>query len=267
MIKLLAVDMDGTCLDSEGRMSEETVCALKKAAESGVIVVPTTGRNATCLPDMLKKENFYHYIISSNGSLVLERETGREIFTAYIENETAVKIAKKFSRLPVLLGAHANREFYVQGWILYFGVKHFFKNDDIIINRVRSMAKALKNRELKVEEFQLFYKGRKFGDTVKKIISPYVGIVSASSEKYSEVYNAKGTKGTALLALAKELGIDASEIACIVDEENDISMFDIAGVGLAMGNAIDEIKKRAKYILPSNDEKGVVYAVENYILK
>ena len=68
MIKILAVDMDGTCLDSNGQMAPETLQALKTAAEKGVLVVPTTGRNVNCLPKALKNQDFYRYIISSNGS-------------------------------------------------------------------------------------------------------------------------------------------------------------------------------------------------------
>ena len=71
MIKLLAVDMDGTCLNSKGKMTDKTLEALKKAAESGVIVVPTTGRNITCLPKRIQGESFYRYVISSNGALRL----------------------------------------------------------------------------------------------------------------------------------------------------------------------------------------------------
>ncbi len=89
----------------------------------------------------------------------------------------------------------------------------------------------------------------------------------AHSKGYAEIYNKKGSKGTALLALGEALGITADEIACIGDEENDISMFDVAGLPMAMGNAIDTIKERAKVILPTNDEKGVATAIYDYILK
>lgn len=67
MIKLLAVDMDGTCLDSKSRMSGDNVAALKKAAQSGIIVVLTTGRNLKCLPHRLQEEDFYRYVITSDG--------------------------------------------------------------------------------------------------------------------------------------------------------------------------------------------------------
>ena len=90
MIKLLAVDMDGTCLDSNGRMNDETLSALKYAAQKGITVVPTTGRNINCLPLKIKNENFYRYVISSNGALVVDLKEDKEIFTASDDMERNV---------------------------------------------------------------------------------------------------------------------------------------------------------------------------------
>ena len=77
MIKLLAVDMDGTCLDKDGKMSDKTYYALKKAAEKGIIVVPTTGRNINCLPVRIKNDSLYRYVISSNGALVVDLQENK----------------------------------------------------------------------------------------------------------------------------------------------------------------------------------------------
>ena len=72
-------------------------------------------------------------------------------------------------------------------------------------------------------------------------------------------------KGKALSVLAEKLGIDKSEIACIGDGENDLPMFDVSGLKFAMGNAVDELKKKADAVLSSNNENGVAEAV-NMIL-
>ena len=62
MVKLLAVDMDGTCLTSKKKISERTMSALKQAADKGIIVVPITGRSLDCLPRQLINESFYRYV-------------------------------------------------------------------------------------------------------------------------------------------------------------------------------------------------------------
>ncbi len=262
MIKLLAVDMDGTCLNSKGKMSDNTLKALKKAAESGILVVPTTGRNATCLPVKLKNESFYRYTVSSNGALVLDLKENKEIFNSYIDNKTAVSILNSCKGFNIFIAAHIDREYYVQGRIVYYVVKHFLGDDAPNLKCVRNMAKAVSKIGRHIEEFQFFYFSEKYREKIREIIKPYSEVCSAHSKGYAEIYNKSGSKGTALLALAEHLGITADEIACIGDEENDISMFDIAGTRFAMGNAIEQIKNRADTVLPTNDEDGVAKAVD-----
>lgn len=267
MIKILAVDMDGTCLDSKGKMAPETLKALKTASERGVLVVPTTGRNVNCLPKALKNQSFYRYIISSNGSLVVDTRDGKILFDACIECDTAVEILGKLKGMLLFKAAHMDKDYYTQGKILQYMVKRFFDDETANIIYAFNLKAFIKAQGKKVEEFQLFYKNEAYREKIKKILEPYSEITVANSKGYAEIYNKKGSKGTALLALGEALGITAEEIACIGDEENDISMFDVAGLPMAMGNAIDEIKKRAKVILPTNDEKGVVTAIYDYILK
>ena len=267
MIKLLAVDMDGTCLDSKGRMSQKTFEALKKASEKGVIVVPTTGRNINCLPVPLKNQSFYRYIISSNGALVVDTAEDKEIFKSYIDSKTGAEILKKCRRHLIFIAAHIDRDYYVQGKAVYKGVKHYMGDDASNLIIVKNMAKTVRKQGGHIEELQLFYYGERYRKIIKKIIAPYPDICSAHASNYAEIFNKNGSKGNALKALADQLGIDMSEVACIGDEENDISMFRVAGTPLAMGNAIDKLKSLAKHILPTNDEDGVAFAVENYILK
>lgn len=269
MIKLLAVDMDGTCLDKEGKMSDNTLNALKKAAEAGIIVVPTTGRNINCLPIKIKNESFYRYVISSNGSLVVDLKEDRELFSAYIDKATACEILRKLRKHMILTALHMNRDFYVNGIILYCGVRHVLKDDATNLKIIRNLSRFVRKNNVNVEEFQLFYHGQKYRDIIKDIIAPFEDICAAFSDGYAELYHSSGTKGTALLKLGSLLGITPDEIVCIGDEENDISMFEVIGHPYAMGNAIDKVKALAEKVLPTNNEDGVAFAIneilgENY---
>ncbi len=266
MIKLLAVDMDGTCLNSEGKMSEETFAALKKAANSGIIVVPTTGRNLNCLPERIKNENFYRYAITTNGALALDLENDTELFSAYINNSVAADILREIRKQPILTSVNINRRYCIKGVILYIGVKHVLGKDARNTRVVASAVRAVKDKNAKIEGIHLFYLNEKYRDLIRSLVSRYDGICATFSRKYAEIYSSYGTKGNALLALGKHLNISAEEIACIGDESNDISMFRAVGKSFAMGNAIDELKEIADVILPSNDDNGVAFAINNYIL-
>ena len=265
MIKLLAVDMDGTCLGSDGKMSDKTYEALKKAADSGIIVVPTTGRNINILPKKIKNDNFYRYVISSNGSLVVDLEENRELSSAYIDSKTAGDILKQLRKHLILTAIHMNRDFYVNGLILYFGVKRVLKEDATGLKISHHLSRLVKKEGVTVEEFQLFYRGEKYRDIIKDIIAPHKDVCAAFSDGYAELFHRDGTKGTALLRLASHLGITPDEIVCIGDEENDISMFEVIGHPYAMGNAIDKIKELAEKVLPTNDEDGVAFAVNEIL--
>src|SRR5699024_2220547 len=109
MIRLLAVDMDGTCLDSRSRITDRTIGALRKAAAAGIQVVPTTGRSMTCVPhrlaagtirktsggkgraadDARKNRGLFRYVITSNGAQVTDIEKSQAIFREMIPKGTA----------------------------------------------------------------------------------------------------------------------------------------------------------------------------------
>lgn len=266
MIKLLAVDMDGTCLDPKGKMSDETVTALKKAAAAGILVVPTTGRNINCLPEKIKDEIFYRYAITTNGALVLDLEKNEEIFSAYLDNKDIADILCELKKYPILTALNLNRHYCAKGIILYFGIKHVLGKDARKLQVVPSAIGITKKKNTLIEDIQLFYHNDKYSDIIRQAVSKHEGICVTFARKYAEIYSSKGTKGNALLALGKHLGISADEIACIGDEANDVSMFNVVGKSFAMGNAIEALKEIADVILPSNDENGVAYAIDRYIL-
>jgi Cof subfamily protein (haloacid dehalogenase superfamily) len=91
--------------------------------------------------------------------------------------------------------------------------------------------------------------------------------IAKSKETYLEVTHLEANKGSALLHLAKKLGIDCSEIIGIGDNHNDFELITTAGLGIAMGNAVKELKDSADYISLTNNEEGVRHAIEKFILE
>lgn len=97
-IRLLAVDMDGTCLNSRSQMTAETIRALEAAAKAGIIVVPTTGRSLSCLPHRLAgRQNIYRYVISSNGASVADCREKKEWMQTLIPKEQALRLVRACS--------------------------------------------------------------------------------------------------------------------------------------------------------------------------
>ena len=91
MIRLLALDMDGTCLNGRSRMTEETIRTIRKAADAGIIIVPTSGRPLTCLPyQMTQEKGLYRYTITSNGAQVVDLEEKKTLFRMLMKRERVV---------------------------------------------------------------------------------------------------------------------------------------------------------------------------------
>lgn len=267
MIKLLAVDMDGTCLDSRNRFPEPVMQALKAAAQAGITVVPTTGRTLQCLPRALRQENFYRYVISSNGAEVTDQQTGQSLFQAQIPASRAAQLLREAKPLHLGISTHQNHEFLLQGRPFFTLGRLIYGKDAENTICARDIAAQLEQEQGTVEEIQLFFFRKKTRQKAQQMLDGYPELEKAWSVNYVEVYSREATKGTALAALGKQLGLEPGQIACVGDADNDLPMFRQAGLRFAMGNAIDQLKAQADVILPSNDENGVAAAVYEHLLK
>ena len=267
MNKMLAVDMDGTCLNDKNIISEENLKALRVASHKSIIVVPTTGRALSCLPHQLKGESFYHYVISSNGALLTDIDNNCKLFRALLANEMVISLLEAVEDLKLGISIHANDELILQGKLLAAMGRISYGVDAKQALVVKDVCEYLKVKKCDVEEVQLFFFSDKTRDSLKEILNKYKNIEYAFSDKYVELYSRNANKGNALAALAKKLNIDLKDIACIGDSENDLSMFDVAGFKMAMGNAIDELKNKADVCLNNNNENGVADGINNHLIK
>lgn len=266
MIRLLAIDMDETCLNDKKIISDENLNAMKKAAEAGITVVPTTGRAFSCLPHQLKDEKFYPYVISSNGAAVTDMATGRDIFTELIPYESAHDFLSRFEDKSIGISAHINHDFVLQGHALRLLGKLSYGKDAGYTRYSKNIARMITDEKTDVEEIQLFYFGKEAEASVNRILSDYDCFIQSCTDNYAEIYSVRTSKGNALAALAGDLGISADEIACIGDAENDFSMFRASGLKFAMGNAIPALKEMADVLVPTNNESGVAFAIERHLL-
>ncbi len=266
MIKLLAVDMDGTCLNRKNRISDETMKALEDAAKAGILIVPTTGRTTTCLPMQLKGANFWRYIISSNGADVLDARTNKTIYHALIPHAQTAQILEECGKNGIGLSIHLEHQFIVQGvWLNLLG-RITYGRDAKNTQYERNIVQRLRRQGKDVEEIQLFFLSKRKKELVEKVLEQHKNLSAAYSSNYVEIYEEKASKGNALKALAQYLQIAPEEIACIGDAENDLSMFAASGLKMAMGNAIPKLKQKADAVLPTNEESGVACGIRQYLL-
>ncbi|EET58935.1 hypothetical protein BRYFOR_09041 [Marvinbryantia formatexigens DSM 14469] len=263
--KLLAIDMDGTCLNSRSKISDENLKWLRRAGAQGIEIVPATGRALTCLPYQLKKENLFRYVITSNGASVTDISTGRDIFRALIPQKTAVELMRECGGKGVGMTVHIDHEYLVQGKLLAALGRLQYGKDAASAKALRDIVAYAAGMQSDVEELQFFFFSQSARRRTEQALRHYPELAAAYAGNYVEIYSRNATKGTALAAVEKHLDIGQEETACIGDGENDFSMFREAGMCFAVQNAVAGLKSAADRVVASNDENGVAEAIR-YLL-
>lgn len=286
MIKLLAVDMDGTCLDRKSRITDGTIRTLRDAAAAGITVVPATGRSMACIPhrlaagtirkniagygkiseDARDNQGLFRYVITSNGAQVTDIVEKRELFREMIPKEAALALLKQCRKIRLGVTSHMNNEYLLQGRILVLLGHLVYGRDAGAVRWVRDMSETVRTSGYEVEELQFYFMSPSARNEIRSVLAGFPELSAAYTRLYVEVFASGASKGNALQALADHLGIRKEEAACIGDGENDLSMFRAAGLKIAMGNAVPELKKAADIITGTNDRDGAAEAVRRYIL-
>lgn len=279
MIKLLAVDMDGTCLDRKSRISDNTMRALRQAAEAGITVVPTTGRNLYCLPHRLAKGSLYagssaeahrnrglfRYVISSNGARAVDVQSRTTLFERLILNETAVSLLERCKGQHFITASHISNRYLLQGRSAALAGRVVYGKDAKGIYCVKDMARTVKKSAYGTEELQFYFFTKKMRGALEQILEDFPMLTAAYTSVYGEVFSKDASKGNALKALAGRLGITKEETACIGDGENDLSMFEVCGLRIAMGNGFKGLKEQADFVTSSNNRDGAAKAVKRIL--
>ncbi len=261
--KLIAIDMDGTMLNTKHEVSKENVDMVKKAIEQGKEVVISTGRSSVALKRYVQQFDFKSPFIVYNGAGLKYLETEDYIARTDLEFEVAKEVCEKGLELGTTVLMWADDKLYVTG--SKAGIKFYAFHSGTDFVEIESI------EELKGKGIHKVM----FSDSVENIRKLYSVFVDDSYDKSNftisipqilEFFNKKASKGDAVLNYAKTLGIKQEEIICIGDGMNDISMIKMAGLGVAMGNACEELKAVADYVTKTNDENGVAYTIEKFML-
>lgn len=289
MYKLIAIDIDGTLLDSYGDISEENKKAIKDATEKGIQVVLSSGRISGSIKNIANEVGANKYLISCNGALIYDIEKEEEIYNKYLTKDKVLEIIKLCEENSIFYTVYTtntlitkslnhNILFYnnenkknsserkidmnitenIYSYVENYDKDDFLKvvicdSDKMIFSRIISILKKKKHIEvLEVEHMS------------KKSIKSGTEDVELSYF-YTEITNENVNKWTATKYLIDQLGIKKEEIIAIGDNINDIEVLKHAGVGIAMGNSSPEVKKISKYVVSDNDSNGVAEAINKYV--
>ena len=270
---LIAVDIDGTLLNDRSELSGENRKAIDALSQKGIAVVPVTGRTYYEIPEAVRKCESIRFFVYSNGACIFDREQGT-VYSSTIPCETAADI---FSLLdsyetytevysagyPWADGAKLNAECFD-----YYGISRRFQK---IIEKSRKtvsdFSSELKSESLKPELFNSFFRSEKDRDECReKLYEHFPDIEAVSSLGLNlEIMNEGTNKGTGLLKLCDIIKTDPAKVIAIGDNDNDIRLFEIAGMRCAVSNACEKLKAMATEIICSNNEHVIDYVEKNIL--
>lgn len=273
-IKLVAIDLDGTLLHTDRSLSDENKAAIKEAKEAGVHIVLCTGRPLRSMQHVLEEAELMDkgdIAITYNGGLIQKTNTGEIINEITFNREECLDIYE----LGQLLNMPIN---FID--LDYVYEPPYPKGAESIYQafaRDVPKEKALQYVNVDVAELPDPF-------TINKIVisrppeeldAAIPNIPASYHEKYNiyksqphilEILPQHVDKGYSMRILGELLGLSKDQIMGIGDQENDLSLVENAGFGVAMGNAIEHVKEAADYITLTNDENGVAHVIRKFVL-
>ncbi|UOR10790.1 Cof-type HAD-IIB family hydrolase [Halobacillus amylolyticus] len=283
-MKMIAIDLDGTLLNSRSKISEENIAAIKKAQSKGVEVVIATGRAEFDVREVFAKTDVSTWVIGANGatihqpdrecfsavpidpndgkdilqwleqeqfyyevfsdSAILTPQNGRELLNIELDRIRSANPQADVSDLKLAM----EKQFGQQG---FFQVDSFQEILDANVPLYNVLAFSFDQEKLDLgwRQFEL---------------REDLTLVSSSLHNF-ELEHKNASKGIALSKLANHFGMNLRDVGAIGDSPNDLSMLEVTGHSAAMANGRNVVKEASDFITKSNDEHGVAYTISQWL--
>lgn len=277
--KLVAIDIDGTLLRNNGTLSKKTIETIKKCEENGVKACICTGRNIKNTIKIARSVSKEMPFVCADGCIFYDVKNDEVALEHKLLTETFEIIMREVDKYNLYV-EFCTKKYYIK----------YVKNMELEKFSYGGVAKTLKEkfnhyfiRNVRyVKDFEKFIKDYKDNtnqiiiagedDELEKI-KVYLNSNDFSDvdirydlwDRYIFIVPKNCTKAYGLEILSKHFNIDVDDMIAIGDQMNDIDMIKKAGMGIAMGNAHDTIKKEANFITKTNEEDGVAYAINKFI--
>jgi Cof subfamily protein (haloacid dehalogenase superfamily) len=266
MYKLIAIDMDGTLLKEDKTLSKETCRVIKKAHSKGIKIVLSTGRPLRGIEQYLEKLNLVSdkdYAVTFNGAVVQNIKTKEIIAEKGLTRADMLFLYDVSLKLNLNIHALTHNSVISPRNSTYTQLESDLNNMPLQIIDFKNLSKSTEIiKILMVEDPAILQHA--ITKLPRELYDKYTIVKSAPF--FLEFLNKSVNKGVGVELLAKSLNIKQEEVICIGDAGNDIHMIKYAGLGVAMGNAFEEVKKIADYITLSNEEDGVAEVIKKFVL-
>ena len=266
--KLLVLDVDGTILNSERKITQRTVMTLRKVQSIGIKVALASGRPTYGLLPLAKAIDlgtYGGYIISYNGAQVISAQDGEILFARSIDPQMVPYLEKKAAKTGMTMAYYDGDE------VVSTDITNPHVVDEAQMNgmKLRQVDQISMVVEDWPSEVMLFSDHEEELDSLENHMQRHLnGVMDTihSNPYMLEVVGYQVGKSYAMSALMQLLGIGMEEVIAIGDGTADVNMIQMAGTGIAMANAVESVRRCADYITLSNDEDGAAVAIEKAIM-
>ena len=274
-IRMIGLDLDGTVFNNQKEITAHTRQVLAEAIRQGVVVLPATGRPQEGLPGQFLSIPGVRYALTSNGARILDLADGSVVYEQPVSWDVALEAIGEMEQYEgCCWEVYHDGKIYVDK-----DTYHFIRHPDMApalwdyIRRSRifypDLKETIRREQWKMEKLHMMFSDTTNRDEKLPVLREHFPelSVSCATSFNMEIVSAKAGKGNGLLELGKLLGISRHQIMACGDAPNDWDMLKKVGFPVAMGNADEETKKLAAYVTRTNEEDGVAWAIEKFVLK
>ena len=264
--KLIVLDLDGTLTNSQKKITSKTKKALMKAQENGVKVVLASGRPTFGIEPIAKEleiEKYGGYVLSFNGGRIINWQTKETIYEQVLPHDMIPTLYEESRQQNVAILSYNGDDIVTEN------PDDEFVGEEARINKmpVRGVENFVEAVNEPVVKCLMVAEGSYLAGVEKKVKDKYSDRLNiCRSQPFFLEITAKGIdKAKSLDRLLKHLGMTSDEMIACGDGGNDLSMIELAKLGVAMHNAQPEVKEKANFITLDNNHDGVAYVVNNFI--
>lgn len=269
MYKLIAIDMDGTLLNDRHEVPEDVKYTLAEAKKQGIKIVLCSGRPIGGIQSYIKALNLNQegdFAIAYNGALVQDTHTNEVVAELSLGHADLVKLYELSMELKTPMHFFDTKGVYTPNADIsdYTVLEAYLSEIPLGYRQVSDIP-----TNISIPKIMFVNHPDKLNRTIEELpksLNEQYTIVQ-SAPYFLEFVHPSASKGNAVKMLAEQLGIKQEETMTIGDNGNDLSMIEYAGCGVAMGNAIPEVKAAADFQTRSNNESGVAYAIRKLALE
>lgn len=279
MIKIISSDIDGTLVNSNGELTPKTRNSLIAAQKSGIKLILASGRPTSGLIQLSQKlemDKYNGYLISYNGSKITDCKTNETVLEWKISAVNVKAIIKHLTKYNVGIVVTDNDFLYtnnqnyeVVGYNNAYPesfkiIQHESRVINLPIKECSNLSEVINfsvNKIMVIANFDYLEKNK------VEFIKPFMNIINGvyTSNVFFELTPIGIDKSFALSKLLPKLNIETNELIAFGDGHNDFNMLKISGIGVAMDNAVSDLKVISDFVTLSNENDGIAFALEKYL--